>query len=73
MNLPPDPDDLNDDRASWAAHALNQFSRLTGCDEQDEAIGDLLGNLMHWCDRNGKNFEEELAQGRAYYAKETEQ
>lgn len=69
--LPADPDGQNDDRAHWAAHALESFAAMTGCDAQDEAIADLIGNLMHWCDRNGRDFEKELQQGRDYYRAET--
>lgn len=69
--LPADPDGQNDDRAEWANTALVAFAKATGCDARDEAIGDLLGNLMHWCDRNGRDFEKELQQGRDYYRAET--
>lgn len=76
-NIPADPDDLNDDRAEWAQHALDQFAQLTGMDEgggneEDETVlGDLLADLMHWCDRHGVDFEAKLAGARANYAEET--
>jgi hypothetical protein len=60
--LPPDPENLNGDRAEWAGAALRHFQCVTGTDYED-ALGDLLCDLMHWCDRN--NFDFELALFRA--------
>lgn len=48
--LPPDPDQQNADRARWALAALQEFQRRTGS-ENDTAVGDLLADLMHLCDR----------------------
>ena len=45
--LPPDPDTMNVSRAGWAGAALSTFMRETGTDEED-ALGDLLTDLMHW-------------------------
>lgn len=56
MNLPPDPDEMNNDRADYATYALRAMMKETGC-ELDEALGDLLCNLRHWCDRNGQDFD----------------
>ena len=53
--LPTDPDMLNPNRARWAAAALAELRRLTGADEED-AVSDLLADLMHWCDRFGQEF-----------------
>jgi virginiamycin B lyase len=50
--LPPDPENMNGDRAEWAAAALRHFQCCTGTD-YDDSLPDLLGDLMHWCDRNG--------------------
>ena len=49
--LPADPEDMNDDRSEWAAEALSAFQRVTGTEDED-ALGDLLCDLMHSCDRN---------------------
>ena len=57
--LPPDPEHMNDDRAAWAASALTAFMRCTGTDPED-ALGDLLANLMHWSDRNNYDFDAAL-------------
>ncbi len=60
--LPPDPENMNGDRAEWAA-ALRAFEAVTGAD-YEEALGDLLCDLMHWSDRN--NFDFECARNTAY-------
>jgi len=49
--LPPHPENMNDHRVKWAAAALRCFQRETGTDNED-ALTDLLCDLMHWCDRN---------------------
>jgi hypothetical protein len=67
--LPPDPDELNDKRAEWADRAIVEFQDATGTDRED-ALADLLCNLMHWCDRNGFGFDEELEHGRGMYQDE---
>ena len=68
--LPPDPEGKNDDRAEWAASALRDFQRSTRTDDED-ALSDLLGDLMHWSDRNGFDFDAELSRARMHYAAET--
>lgn len=68
--LPPDPEKMNDDRTEWAAAALRQFQRATGCDYED-SLGDLLSDLMHWSDRNNFDFEAALCRARAHYEAET--
>lgn len=75
MNLPPDPEGQNDDRAEWARQALETFAATTGLNmdgETPEAIGDLLANIMHFCDRNGLDFDERLANARFHYDEETQ-
>lgn len=68
--LPPDPDEMNDARASWAAAALLRFQEETGS-EDETALTDLLCDLMHWCDRNGDEFERALQHARTHYEAET--
>lgn len=68
--LPPDPEELNESRAMWAGHALNAFMADTGSEPQD-CVSDLICNLRHWCDRNGQDFERELARGWESYEQET--
>lgn len=72
ITLPPDPDNLNNDRAMWAARALSVFQTLVGTDHGD-ALCDLLCDLMHWADRDGTNFQTELARAREHYTAETEE
>jgi hypothetical protein len=68
--LPPDPEGMNDDRARWAGVALAAFRSETGADRED-AVGDLLGDLMHWCDRAGFDFGLALDRARMHYEAET--
>jgi hypothetical protein len=68
--LPPDPEEMNDDRAEWAAAALRHFQCTTGTD-YDDAIVDLLSDLMHWCDRNELDFEASMSIARMHYEAET--
>jgi hypothetical protein len=68
--LPRDPDGMNDKRAAWAERAIVEFERATRTDRED-ALADLLADLFHWCDRNGVDFETELARGRGNYEEET--
>lgn len=68
--LPPDPDGKNDDRAAWAGAALAKFMVLTGTDLED-AVGDLLTDLMHWSDRNNYDFDAALDRARFHYKAET--
>ncbi len=70
INPPPDPDNLNDDRSAWAGTALAKFMQVTGTDEED-ALGDLLADLIHWCDRNNYDFEAALIRARGHYDAET--
>lgn len=75
-NLPPDPENQNDDRAVWANTAVNAFAditRMRTAGEDDRTIlHDLLANLMHWCDRRDVDFDDVLADARDSYAEETE-
>jgi len=68
--LPADPENLNADRAQWAGAALREFQRATGT-EDDDALGDLLCDLMHWCDRNRCNFDDALSRAQMHHEAET--
>ena len=68
--LPPDPEGMNDDRAEWAATSLRFFQCQTGTD-WDTAPTDFLCDLMHFCDRNGFDFERELEKAKFHYEAET--
>lgn len=69
-NLPPDPDGMNDDRAAWAGSAVAAFVQVTETDQED-ALGDLLADLMHWSDRNNYDFDAALDRARWHYEAET--
>ena len=68
--LPPDPEGMNNKRAGWAKIALKAFIAETGTDEED-AVGDLLSDLMHWCDRNNYDFDAALTRAQGHYEAET--
>jgi hypothetical protein len=72
--LPPDPENMNADRASWAEAAIRQFQIETGTD-WDDCVKDLLCDLMHFCDRNTGgttfDFEAALTTARMHYEAET--
>lgn len=70
MALPPDPDGRNDDRARFAKAALQKFHKQVGGDWAD-CLPDLLGDLMHWCDRNDRSFYKALRHARWHYTCET--
>lgn len=72
--LPPDPEGMNDERAQWAHEGLKTYAAATGMSievKPDDAASDFLADLMHWCDRNGQDFEQLLARGRNHYSAET--
>ena len=69
--LPPDPEGQNDDRALWAEAAIEAFEAETRTDRED-ALPDLLCELMHWCDRNGQDFDAMLSRARGCYGEETD-
>lgn len=66
-----DPDRMNDRRSAWATAAPHAFIDETGTDEGD-ALGDLLADLMHWCDRHDYDFDLALDRARGPYEAETE-
>ena len=59
----------NADRALWAAAAVEEFRRQTGTDPQD-ALCDLLADLLHWCDRSDQDFLTELRRALHHYEAE---
>lgn len=61
----------NDDRAARAQEAVDTFKRATGTDDED-AISDLLCNLMHLCDVRGDDFGTLLNRGAGHYQAEIE-
>jgi hypothetical protein len=81
--LPPDPEKMNEDRAIWAMTAITAFQERTRTNLED-ALSDLLCDLMHLADRRdtfrepGENpesmiedFEAALQRAREHYEEET--
>jgi len=62
----------NYDRADWAETAVECFEDATGTDRED-ALCDLLCNLMHFADREGFDFNAELARARMHYGYEVKE
>ena len=69
-------DPTNIDRAIWAHKAIERFQALTKADN-DDAVCDLLTDLMHFCDfrkrcnvKEFPSFEEELELARKNYQAE---
>lgn len=58
--------------AASAGVAIAAFRKETRCDAED-AVTDLLANLMHFCDRNGLSFESELEHAREHYEAEVKE
>lgn len=75
MKLPPDPEGMNDDRAEWAEHAIDAFGERTRMntagEDRETMLGDLLTNLMHWCDRNDVDWDMKLLGATVNYDGET--
>lgn len=73
MPLDVDEEGKNDDRAEWARQALETFQAATGTDDCD-AIGDLIADLAHLCDREGERFgwsvRDKIERGLRAYAQE---
>lgn len=57
-------------RACWADLAIREFMEATRADPED-ALCDLLADLMHWADRTGFDFGEELESAREHYQAES--
>ena len=70
-SLPPDPEGQNADRAEWAHRAILTFEDATGT-EREDALADLLCDLMHWADVYGQDFDRELSRATDYYSEETD-
>lgn len=73
----------NADRALWGAFAIVSFAGVTGQSQDvqtdpETVLGDLLGDLMHWCDdqrtsggiAESIDFESALERARDHYNEE---
>lgn len=68
-NVPSDPEGQNGERSLWANAAVVAFKAVTGLGDKD-ALCHLLCDLRHWADRNGLDFERELAAANSHYQDE---
>lgn len=69
--LPADPDGMNRTRSEHAASALRQYQLEVQTDDED-AVTDLLGDLMHFCDHHQQDFLWQLQRARLNYLRETD-
>ena len=82
--LPPDPEEMNEERADAAGKALAAFTRAAGekgwkdipeqkqreLDEQN--LSDMLCDLGHYCDRQKISLQERLRVASYHYIEETD-
>ena len=66
------PDPNNDDRANWAEAALRAFQAVTKTDDED-AVSDLIGDLLHLAARQGLDPQLMLDRAQANYEAECEE
>lgn len=74
--LPPDPDNFNATRSASVDVLVKRFMAgepNQGMTDREDALADMLTNLMHWCDRCEFDFDTELERARCNYAGETAQ
>ena len=81
--LPPDPEGMNDRRASEAEEVLNQFESAFGeapyggisqeqlADLREQNLADLLCDFGHFCDRNGVDMQAVIRRAKMHYDEET--
>ncbi|ABE67401.1 hypothetical protein PBI_CHE12_82 [Mycobacterium phage Che12] len=65
-----DPTACNNNRARWSAAALHTYAKTVGSEDVEQAISDMLGDLLHLCDAAKLDFSELYDQGRWHYAAE---
>jgi hypothetical protein len=70
VGLPPDPDHLNDNRASRAQSAMTTYMKSKSTDSES-CLFDLFVDLRHWADRNGKDFDDTVRRSQDCYIEET--
>ena len=61
----------NNDRAAWAEIAINNFrNEVMQGEDDDTTIGDLLANILHYCDQYGVDFDARLTTARMHFEAE---
>ena len=75
IEVPADPEALNDSRAMWAEVALRAFTEETGLDIEgdgwDIAICNLVADLRHLADRHDLSWDAVLDRVDNHYTEET--
>lgn len=66
-----DPDGMNARRAEWGGEAIDRFQQITGTEDED-ALADLLCDLMHWARESNQSFHLELCRAVTHYEAETD-
>lgn len=61
----------NGRRVQWADLVLLNFCRDSG-GHIDDALPDLLADLMHWCRNEGRDFEQALDRARMHFEAEVQ-
>ncbi len=77
LDIPPDPDQMNDKRSAAAERALLSFSAdfgelIEGEDMTEQNLADLLADFAHLCDRKGLHLAELIDKASRYYEDETD-
>jgi hypothetical protein len=82
--LPPDPEDMNEERAKWAENVLEGFAKNVGeepwkgitlaerHDLKEQNLSDMLADLGHYCDRQEISLQERLRVASNHYTEETD-
>jgi hypothetical protein len=65
-----DEDGLNNNHANDGWVIINRYMDRTGSDKEN-ALCDLLGDLMHYAHQNGDDFARELQRACDHFAAET--
>jgi hypothetical protein len=68
----------NADRVLWGELALTSFAKKSGQEDDltadpETVLGDLLADLMHFCDSRKTDFDSALERGRNHHREEIEE
>ena len=66
-----DMDGMNEDRAEWANEAVLHFQSITGKEELETGVADLLCNLQHLCYREDFDFHRLIKNAVGMWEQET--
>lgn len=73
-SMPPDPEDMNEERADAARGAVVEFTRTFGekAGGLPQNLTDLVCDMAHLCDREGLQFSAIIEGAKRGYAAETD-